>query len=105
MERENSYLPVLFLLLAFFVPNSDISLSPFPPSFLLFTYLDHPIKQLISSHSSIPSILFPSGVARRRKVGGHTLFSRISEKQKKKKKKGHSGVKAQVRVFCIGEDL
>ena len=40
-----------------------------------------------------------SGVARRRKVGGHKLFSRKSEKR------GHSGVKAQVRVLCIGEDL
>ena len=39
-----------------------------------------------------------SGVARRRKVGGHKLFFQKSEKQKKKKKigkKGYSGVKAQ----------
>ena len=38
----------------------------------------------------------PSGIARRRKVGGHKLFSGKSEK---KKKKGHSGVKALIMLF------
>ena len=39
----------------------------------------------------------PSGVARRRKVGGHKLFfpEKWKAKKKKKKKKGHSGVKVQ----------
>ena len=42
-----------------------------------------------------------SGVARRRKVGGHKLFPR-KVKSKKKKKKGHSGVTAQDRVLWMG---
>ena len=43
-----------------------------------------------------------SGVARRRKVGGTNFFPK---KQKKQKKKVHSGVKAHDRVLWIGECL
>ena len=41
--------------------------------------------------------MYLSGVARRRKVGGggHKLFSRKSEKPKKKRSQAHSGVKVQ----------
>ena len=63
------------------------------------------VKSLLhSSHLSI--VCKCSGVARRRKVGGGAqTFSPKSEKQNKKKKKGHSGVKAQDKVLWIGEGL
>ena len=43
---------------------------------------------------------FGSGVARRRKVGGHKLFSGKSEKQKKKKKKKEDAAAKKRKGYC-----
>ena len=42
---------------------------------------------------------YNSGVARRRKVGGHKLFFQKSEKQKKKKKKVTAAFKHMIGYF------